>query len=197
MMPNNYKDALEKIAELVGYKFNNEETTKVEFERVALEGGEVFISNQSEGELTLGDTIYIETEEGFEPAPSGTHRLDDGREIVLDEESILVEIREESSEEEVEEVVEETSSDEEEMSEDTTPNPTAEEVTKLKEAIHDLLMTFNQEVESINEKFNSFVQDYNEFKQSESITPLKEESKVKQDFSKMRLEIINKMKNKK
>ena len=196
-MPNNYKDALEKIAELVGYKFNNEETTKVEFERVALEGGEVFISNQSEGELTLGDTIYIETEEGFEPAPSGTHRLDDGREIVLDEESILVEIREESSEEEVEEVVEETSSDEEEMSEDTTPNPTAEEVTKLKEAIHDLLMTFNQEVESINEKFNSFVQDYNEFKQSESITPLKEESKVKQDFSKMRLEIINKMKNKK
>jgi len=196
-MPNNYKDALEKIAELVGYKFNNEETTKVEFERVALEGGEVFISNQAEGELTLGDTIYIETEEGFEPAPSGTHRLDDGREIVLDEESILVEIREESSEEEVEEVVEETSSDEEEMSEDTTPNPTAQEVTKLKEAIHDLLMTFNQEVESINEKFNSFVQDYNEFKQSESITPLKEESKVKQDFSKMRLEIINKMKNKK
>jgi hypothetical protein len=196
-MPNNYKDALEKIAELVGYKFNNEETTKVEFERVALEGGEVFISNQAEGELTLGDTIYIETEEGFEPAPSGTHRLDDGREIVLDEESILVEIREESSEEEVEEVVEETSSDEEEMSEDTTPNPTAQEITKLKEAIHDLLMTFNQEVESINEKFNSFVQDYNEFKQSESITPLKEESKVKQDFSKMRLEIINKMKNKK
>jgi hypothetical protein len=188
---------LEKIAELVGYKFNNEETTKVEFERVALEGGEVFISNQAEGELTLGDTIYIETEEGFEPAPSGTHRLDDGREIVLDEESILVEVREESSEEEVEEVVEETSSDEEEMSEDTTPNPTAQEITKLKEAIHDLLMTFNQEVESINEKFNSFVQDYNEFKQSESITPLKEESKVKQDFSKMRLEIINKMKNKK
>jgi len=196
-MPNNYKDALEKIAELVGYKFNNEETTKVEFERVALEGGEVFISNQAEGELTLGDTIYIETESGFELGPSGTHRLDDGREIVLDEESILVEIREESSEEEVEEVVEETSSDEEEMSEDTTPNPTAQEITKLKEAIHDLLMTFNQEVESINEKFNSFVQDYNEFKQSESITPLKEESKVKQDFSKMRLEIINKMKNKK
>ena len=85
-----YKDALTKIAELVGYKFNNE-VTKVEFERVALEGGEVFISNQSEGELTLGDTIYIETEEGFEPAPAGTHRLDDGREIVLDEESSLVE----------------------------------------------------------------------------------------------------------
>lgn len=188
-MPNNYKDALEKIATLVGYKFNDE-VTKVEFERVALEGGEVFITNQSEGDITLGDTIYIETEEGFEPAPAGTHRLDDGREIVLDEESVLVEIREEGSEEEevVEEVVEETS-EEEEMGQD--------EITQLKEAIHDLLMTFNNEIEAINNKFNSFVEDYNEFKQSESITPVKQESKVNQDFSKMRLEIINKMKSKK
>lgn len=188
-MPNNYKDALEKIATLVGYKFNDE-VTKVEFERVALEGGEVFITNQSEGDLTLGDTIYIETEEGFEPAVSGVHRLDDGREIVLDEESVLVEVREEGSEEEevVEEVVEETS-EEEEMGQD--------EITQLKEAIHDLLMTFNNEIEAINNKFNSFVEDYNEFKQSESITPVKQESKVNQDFSKMRLEIINKMKSKK
>ena len=192
-MPNNYKEALDKIATLVGYKFNdNDEVTKVDFERVALEGGEVFITNQSEGDLTLGDTIYIETEEGFEPAPAGTHRLDDGREIVLDEESVLVEVREEPSSEEeeevVEEVVEETSS-EEEMGQD--------EITQLKEAIHDLLMTFNNEIEAINNKFNSFVEDYNEFKQSESITPVKQESKVNQDFSKMRLEIINKLKSKK
>lgn len=187
-MPNNYKEALDKIATLVGYKFNNE-VTKVEFERVALEGGEVFVTNQSEGDITLGDTIYIETEEGFEPAPAGTHRLDDGREIVLDEESVLVEVREEGSEEEVEEVVEETSSEEEEMGQD--------EITQLKEAIHDLLMTFNNEIEAINNKFNSFVEDYNEFKKSESITPVKKESKVNQDFSKMRLEIINKLKSKK
>ena len=191
-MPNNYKEALDKIATLVGYKFNNE-VTKVEFERVALEGGEVFVTNQSEGDITLGDTIYIETEEGFEPAPAGTHRLDDGREIVLDEESVLVEVREEPSSEEeevVEEVVEETSKhDDEEMGQD--------EITQLKEAIHDLLMTFNNEIEAINNKFNSFVEDYNEFKKSESITPVKQESKVNQDFSKMRLEIINKLKSKK
>ena len=88
---SNYKEALSKIAELVGYKFNGE-LNKVKFERVALEGGEVFISNQLESELTLGDTIYIETEEGFELAPSGTHRLEDNREIVLDENSVLIEI---------------------------------------------------------------------------------------------------------
>ncbi len=186
---SNYKEALNKIAELVGYKFN-EEVTKVEFERVALEGGEVFITNQTEGELTLGDTIYIETEEGFEVAPSGTHRLDDGREIVLDEESVLVEIREEGSEEEV--VVEETKEDEE-MSEETEAS-TSSEVTDLKQAIHDLLIGFNEEFNKLNERFNTLEEDYNQFKKEESIKPLKEETKLKQNFSDFRMEMIKNLK---
>ena len=192
-----YKEALSKIAELVGYKFNDE-VTKVDFERVALEGGEVFISNQSEGELTLGDTIYIETEEGFEPAPAGTHRLDDGREIVLDEESNLVEIREEPSEEEV--VVEETS-EEEEMSNESETEETSEDfdetnkqITELKEAIHDLLMAFNTQIDSMNEKFNTLEDDYNQFKKSESISPLKQENKIKESFSNWKVDMINKLK---
>lgn len=185
---SNYKEALSKIAELVGYKFNNE-VTKVQFERVALEGGEVFISNQLETELTLGDTIYIETEEGFELAPAGTHRLEDDREIVLDENSVLIEIREEP-ETEVEIVVEETKEDEE------LSVVSNGEVTKLKEAIHDLLLSFNKEVSSINEKFEKLEKDYNQFKQSESIKPLKEEKKFKQNFSDFRLEIINSLRNK-
>lgn len=184
-----YKEALSKIAELVGYKFNNE-VTKVEFERVALEGGEVFISNQSEGELTLGDTIYIETEEGFEPAPAGTHRLDDNREIVLDEESTLVEIREEPSEEEEVVVVEET-----ESAEDF--EETNKQITELKEAIHDLLLAFNNQVEAMNEKFNTLEADYNQFKKSESITPLKQETKLKENFADWRSEMINKLKENK
>jgi len=194
-----YKDALSKIAELVGYKFNDE-ITKVEFERVALEGGEVFISNQSEGDLTLGDTIYIETEEGFEPAPAGTHRLDDGREIVLDEESILVEVREEpSSEEEV--VVEEASKDEEEMSEETESSEDFEtsntQITELKEAIHDLLLAFNTQIDAMNEKFTTLEADYNQFKKSESIPPLKSDKEYKENFSDFRVGMINKLKENK
>jgi hypothetical protein len=188
-----YKEALTKIAELVGYKFN-EEVTKVEFERIALEGGEVFVSNQSEGEFTLGDTIYIETEEGFEPAISGTHRLDDGREIVLDEESKLVEIREEPSEEEV--VVEETSNDEE-MSEETDTedfDETNKQITELKEAIHDLLMSFTNEMKSMDERFNTLENDYNQFKKSESVNPLKQETKLKENFSDWKVDMINKLK---
>ena len=193
-----YNEALSKIAELVGYKFNDE-VTKVEFERVALEGGEVFISNQSEGELTLGDTIYIETEEGFEPAPAGTHRLEDNREIVLDEESTLVEIREEPSEEE--EVVVEEAKEDEEMSNDTESSEDFDEatrqITELKEAIHDLLMAFNTEVQSLNEKFNILEADYNQFKKSESIPPLKKETKLQENFSDWRVGMINKLKENK
>jgi len=191
-----YNEALSKIAELVGYKFNDE-VTKVEFERVALEGGEVFISNQSEGELTLGDTIYIETEEGFEPAPAGTHRLEDNREIVLDESSVLVEIREEPSEEEV--VVEEEAKEDEEMSNDTTQDfeESNRQITELKEAIHDLLMAFNTEVQSLNEKFNILEADYNQFKKSESIPPLKKETKLQENFSDWRVGMINKLKENK
>jgi len=193
-----YNEALSKIAELVGYKFNDE-VTKVEFERVALEGGEVFISNQSEGELTLGDTIYIETEEGFEPAPAGTHRLEDNREIVLDEESTLVEIREEPSEEE--EVVVEEAKEDEEMSNDTESSEDFDEatrqITELKEAIHDLLMAFNTEVQSLNEKFNTLETDYNQFKKSESIPPLKKETKLQENFSDWRVGMINKLKENK
>lgn len=192
-----YNEALSKIAELVGYKFNDE-VTKVEFERVALEGGEVFISNQSEGELTLGDTIYIETEEGFEPAPAGTHRLEDNREIVLDESSILVEIREEPSEEEVV-VEEEEAKEDEEMSNDTTQDfeESNKQITELKEAIHDLLMAFNTEVQSLNEKFNTLEADYNQFKKSESIPPLKKETKLQENFSDWRVGMINKLKENK
>ena len=192
-----YNEALSKIAELVGYKFNDE-VTKVEFERVALEGGEVFISNQSEGELTLGDTIYIETEEGFEPAPAGTHRLEDNREIVLDESSILVEIREEPSEEEVV-VEEEEAKEDEEMSNDTTQDfeESNRQITELKEAIHDLLMAFNTEVQSLNEKFNTLESDYNQFKKSESIPPLKKETKLQENFSDWRVGMINKLKENK
>jgi hypothetical protein len=186
-----YNEALSKIAELVGYKFNNE-VTKIGFERVALEGGQVFISNQSEGELTLGDTIYIETEEGFELAPAGTHRLEDNREIVLDENSVLIEIREEPSEEE-EVVVEETN--EPESSEDFEKSN--KEITELKEAIHDLLMAFNTEVKSLNNKFKKLENDYNQFKKSESIPPLKKETKLQENFSDWRVGMINKLKENK
>jgi len=186
-----YREVLEKIAGLVGYEFNDVETTDVKFERIALEGGEVFITNQAESELTIGDTIYVETEDGFELAPSGSHRLEDGREIVLDEESNLVEIREEGEGEETEVVVE---TPEEEIEVETSQDTS--KIDELKTAIHDLLVAFTSHSKEMENRFSTLEADYKEFKQSAEYKPLKEETKLKQSFAEMRLELINKMKNK-
>jgi|SRR5210317_2008782 len=154
-----------------------ESVEEVKFERVALEGGEVFITNQTEGELALGDTIYVEEGSEFILAPSGTHRLEDGREIVLDEESALVEIKEESEvEEEVveEEVVE--AGDDEEMNAQT-------QIEELKTAIHDLLMAFESHIKDTDERFNTLKADYENFKKEAEYTPVKQDNSFKAKFS--------------
>lgn len=151
---------------------------EVKFERIALEGGEVYITNQTESELTIGDTVYVETESGMEVAPSGTHRLEDGREIVLDENSVIVEIKEESEEEEVEEVVEEDVVVEEASSE-------LSKIEELKGAIHDLLMAFEAHSNDMDERFKSLEADYNAFKKEAEYSPIKKDNSFKKSFSKL------------
>lgn len=155
-----------------------EETTKVEFERVALEGGEVFITNQTEAELTIGDTIYVETEEGYEVAPVGTHRLEDGREIVLDDASVIVEIKE--VEEEV--VEDEVVVEEEEVVEASADTA---KIDELKTAIHDLLLAFEAHSNEMDERFKSLEADYNAFKKEAEYSPIKKDNSFRKNFSKL------------
>lgn len=155
-----------------------EETTEVKFERVALEGGEVFITNQTEAELTIGDTIYVETEAGFEVAPVGTHRLEDGREIVLDDASVIVEIKEVEEEVEEDEVVVE----EEEVVEASAD---AAKIDELKTAIHDLLLAFESHSNEMDERFKSLEADYNAFKKEAEYSPIKKDNSFKKNFSKL------------
>lgn len=189
-----YKEVLQKVAELVGYKFNStEEVVETKFERAALEGGEIFVTNQAESDFAMGDTIYVETPDGFELAPVGSHILEDGREIVLDEESKLIEIREEGGDDDTEEEVIVESPDEEVEVETSEVDA---EINELKTAIHDLLLAFNTYTNTMEDKFSKLEADYTEFKKSAEYKPLKEESKVSQSFAEMRLDILNKMKNK-
>ena len=158
-----------------------EKTVEVKFERVALEGGEVFITNQTEAELTIGDTVYVETETGLEVAPVGTHRLEDGREIVLDDSSVIVEIREEVVEEDVvEEVVEDVV--EEEVVEASADSA---KIDELKTAIHDLLLAFESHSNEMDERFKSLEADYNAFKKEAEYTPVKKDNSIKSTFSKL------------
>jgi len=65
-----------------------------------------------EGELELGGKVYVATEEGLIPAPPGSHKLDDGTMLEIDEEGKLAKIdmgqKEEEDEEEEMKKVEDT-----------------------------------------------------------------------------------------
>ena len=168
------------------------ETREVKFERIALEGGEVYITNQTEGMIALGDAIYVEVEGGnYELAPSGLHRLEDGREIVLDEESVVVEIREEA-----EEVVEDEVVVEEAPAEEVVEAST--QIDELKTAIHDLLMAFESYTKETDERFNELKADYEGFKKSAEYAPAKQDNSFKAKFSayEQRLNAIKDLKNK-
>ena len=57
------RQILEKVAELVGFKFDTQETTEVKFAMVELEGGYI-VSNQKDTDFVVGDTIYLVNEDG-------------------------------------------------------------------------------------------------------------------------------------
>jgi len=79
----NSKIAVEKIMKILGL------TTQSFYEAKTEQGMMV----KMEGELELGAPIYIATEEGMIPAPAGTHKLDDGTEIEVDDEGKVSKIK--------------------------------------------------------------------------------------------------------
>ena len=79
----NSKIAVEKIMKILGL-------TPQSFYEAKTEQGMMV---KMEGELELGSPIYIATEEGMIPAPAGTHKLDDGTEIEVDDEGKVSKIK--------------------------------------------------------------------------------------------------------
>ena len=74
-----------------------------------------------EGELELGQKVYVATEEGLIPAPPGVHSLEDGTKLEVDDEGTLVKIDMGSGktlDEAIEEKKDEISKKDEEMSVD-------------------------------------------------------------------------------
>jgi hypothetical protein len=77
------KNAVEKIKRLLGL------TTQNFFEAKTEQG----MAMKMEGELEVGQPIYISTEEGLIPAPPGVHKLDDGSEIEVDDDGMVSKIK--------------------------------------------------------------------------------------------------------
>ena len=71
----NSKKAVDRIMKVLGL-------TQQSFYEAKTEQG---MSVKMEGELEIGQPIYVSTEEGMIPAPAGVHKMDDGTEIEVDE----------------------------------------------------------------------------------------------------------------
>jgi hypothetical protein len=173
-------EILQKVADLVGFKFSN---VSYKFAEVELEGGLV-ITNSTEGDFLLGDLISLKNDDGsFTIVGAGEHMLADGRKFITDAEGKLTEIIE-AGMEETEEGVEIT------IEGENKEKMESAKIEELKQAIHDVLFAFENQSKEIAE----LKKDYETFKKSASHSPLKEDKVVSSNFSDHRYEILKQMK---
>ncbi len=180
-------DEEEKLEEVVE-EIVKEEDELDEHEGLYLkleDGTEIHIVTKVEGELSEGDVVHIVSEEKeMSPAPEGEHTLEDGRIIVLDGESKLVEVREALSEEKEKE--------EEEMSEEVlTEEVEAEEAVKVTNQLKDLISQIKdlknsfedmkKENDELKSRFNKFASEPSEqpIKEKISFSKIDREDKIK------------------
>lgn len=102
--------ALDKIVKLLGLRFKKES-----FFTTILEDGKTEVTNNSDDELQVGQTLYVLGEATLQPAPAGTHKTREGLVLTLDEESTIVKIEVTTAEAEVERNQEEVESSKMEM----------------------------------------------------------------------------------
>lgn len=86
-------NAKETLTKLKNVLLGEDEKPKQELERLPLEGGEIIVEIE-------GDRINVVGEDDqLIPAPEGTHVLEDGRLVIVEEEGIIAEIRQPEQEE--------------------------------------------------------------------------------------------------
>lgn len=193
----NSKEILEKVAELVGLKFQTakEETTEVKFAEVELEGGYI-VSNQTEGDFVVGDTIYLVNEDGtYSVVGAGEWTYLDGeKKLITDEEGKLVEVRSGSDD------IVETEAKEEEMEEVEVEVPAEVEDAideDVVQSIVDALTPVVEQIQQVQEEMMKLKSDYEKFKSEASYSPLKEDKVVSKAFSTdSRYEVLKAMRQK-
>lgn len=201
----NPKEAISKIKEVLGLEFA---MTEEKFYTSQLADGTQITNNTDSEKLELGDTLYVVLDDGnLVPAPSGEHTLQSGEVVVLDEESKVVEIREDREEEveetpdEVEVVVEqkeisEEMSETEEMSEDTSLVELKNEISEMKEALSKVLDLFQDFSSQTAEEFSKVNVDIETLKKEPEVDNIKNNKKqnklVVEDFTEYRVQQLQK-----
>ena len=166
----NTTEILTKIKTLLGV-----EAEEVCLAQMKLEDGLTIVESDS---FAAEESIVIVTEDGKVPLPEGDYKLEDGRILVVKEEGIIFEVKEEEKEEEKEEVKEEEVAEEEARSEEeeymeketsnATPKKIVESITKE---------SFFSEIEKLKEENESLKKELEDLKLSsvEKTEEIKEE----------------------
>ena len=165
----NTTEILTKIKTLLGV-----EAEEVCLAQMKLEDGLTIVESDS---FSAEESIVIVTEDGKVPLPEGDYKLEDGRILVVKEEGVIFEVKEEEKEEEKEEVVEEVeepeaAKEEEEYMEKETSNATPK---KIVESI--TKESFFSEIEKLKEENESLKKELEDLKLSsvEKTEEIKEE----------------------
>lgn len=190
----NKKLILQKIAELVNVKFASNDAKPHQFAMVELEGG-VIVSNQTEDDLVVGDTIYVVNEDGtYSIVSDGTWTyLDGSKTLITNTEGELTEIRSNEGED-----VEAKKHDKKKMEEEVIEVP--EEIAEVVDAdviegILEALAPIIDEIQEVQEEVMKLKRDYMSFKKSAEHTPFKEDKVVSKAFSTdSRYEVLKAMK---
>jgi len=83
----NATQAIDSIVKLLGLQFKKES-----FKSTMLEDGSLEVTNNSESEFEVGQTLYVVKDATLEPAPEGTHTTREGLVLTVDSESTIIAI---------------------------------------------------------------------------------------------------------
>jgi hypothetical protein len=129
-----------------------EPTTKVELAQIKTADGQAVLEAEA---FEIGNAVFIVTEEGQIPVPTGEYTLEEGLKIKVDEQGVIVEVETEGAEE-VAEVVEEVEAKDEPMKEETgmmesAPKKVVKSKTEMEESYFSKIETRLSAIEKSNE----------------------------------------------
>jgi uncharacterized protein YuzE len=144
------KEILSRVYEIVMGK--EEPATKVELAQVKTADGAAVLEADA---FEVGNAVFIVTEEGQIPVPTGEYMLEEGLKIKVDEQGVIVEVETEGAEE-VTEVVEEVEAKDEPMKEETgmmesAPKKVVKSKTEMEESYFSKIETRLSAIEKSNE----------------------------------------------
>jgi hypothetical protein len=135
-------DMLNKVKEVIGIELS-EETQEIKLAQATLENGTIIEAE----EFAEGKEVFIVTEDEKVALPVGDYKLEDGQELIIEEEGIIKSIGEATEEAPAEEEVEAAEEEKEEMA-----YATKEDLAEVKSMIDEIKAMIDKKDELSVEK---------------------------------------------